>query len=476
MRRLLRLECFRLFRDFRLYAGAALLLLLLSYGFKVRHSAIIDITAAMDTSRLHEERQFRSYITQLDSVSNYGKVVEKYDVDPRNPALYLNRAPKFAFIHLNALGILAHGQSDLYNEEVLLTSRFRDPRQRNQDMVNPSVLEFGQFDAAMVLVILFPLFIIALSFNFLSAEKENGTIRLIAIHSGSIKKWIWAKTIVYGIASFLVPWLICMALFMIYNIDFATNTVRIGFFSLILLCYTFLWQSLAVFINLSGRSSAFNAMFLVCLWVAFVFVLPAVSNLIANQYHQVPSRVSFINAVRQAQVEAEKLDSSELANRYFFDHPELVEKKDTVGQSRYAANEFAKQSILSQEIINKRANPVYEAYNHKLKEANVFAGHVVWISPSAAFNKALLELAGTSSQDYFRFTDSATQFRAGFLQQTGDRILSDKELSYEEIINERKFSYQPAGNSGFIRILFAFILYLSILLWAVQKRVKNLTI
>lgn len=476
MRRLLKLECLKLFKDFRLYCGAALLLVLLWYGFKVRHTAILKNISAMDTSRVHQQRQYENYISFLDSVSHYGKPVKDYASDPRNPVYYSQRVPQFAHIQLKPLGIFAHGQSDLYNEEVLLSARFRDPRQQKQDMLNPTLLKFGQFDPAMVLVLLFPLFIIALSFNFLSAENESGTLRLIAIQSGNIRKWIWAKTILYGLVSFLVPWLISLGLLAVYKIDFIANYKSIALFSVVLFGYNFFWQLLAVLINVFSRSSAFNALTLVCLWVVFVFILPALSNLAANELYKVPSRISFINAVRLADVEAEKLDSSQLIDQYFFDHPELAEKKDTAGKSRFSANNYWKEFVISQELINKKADPIYDTYSRKLKAANRFAGTAGWISPASAFNKGLLQLAGVSSEDYFRFSDSAMQDRSDFLADIRDRILLDREITYEYVIQGKPFTYQPAGHFRLLFIVLAFLLYTTILFVWIQRRINNFNI
>lgn len=476
MWRLLKLECLKLFKDIRLYCGAGLLLLLLWYGFEVRHATIIKNISAMDTSRVHQERQYEKYISLMDSVSNYGKPAEDYSSDPRNPVYYSQRVPQFAHIHLRPLGILAHGQSDLYNEEVLLSARFRDPRQQKQDMLNPSLLKFGQFDATMVLVLLFPLFIIALSFNFLSGEKEGGTLRLIVIQFGSIKEWVWVKALLYGLICFVVPWLICLALLAAYKIDISANYKSVAVFSIILLGYTFFWQLLVVLINFFGKSSAFNALTLVCFWVVFVFILPALSNLTANELYKVPSRVSFINAVRLANVEAEKLDSSQLVNQYFFDHPELVERKDTTGKSRFSANDFWKEIVMSQELINKKADPIYEAYNRKLKGANRFAGYMSWISPGSVFNKGLLQLAGTSSEDYFRFSDSAMQYRSNFLSYIRDRILLDREITYPEVIKRGTFTYQAPGSIRLLTVILAFLLYTSLLIVWIQKRTNSFNI
>jgi ABC-2 type transport system permease protein len=476
MWRSLKLECLKLFKDFRLHCGATLLLLLLWYGFEVRHTAILKNISAMDTSCVHQKRQYEMYISLLDSVSNYGKQVNDYASDPRNPVYYSQRIPQFAHIRLMPLGILAHGQSDLYNEEVLLSARFRDPRQQKQDMLNPALLKFGQFDPTMVLVLLFPLFIIALSFNFLSVEKENGTLRLIAIQYGSIRKWIWARTLLYGLVSFLVPWLICLSLLAVYKIDLIANSKPIIVFSVFFLGYTFFWQLLAVLINAFSRSSAFNALALVCLWVVFVFILPALSNLAANELYKVPSRVSFINAVRLADVEAEKLDSSQLINQYFFDHPELVEKKDTTGKSRFSANNYWKEFVISQELINKKADPIYDTYSRKLKAANRFADNAGWISPASVFNKGLLQLAGVSSEDYYRFSDSAMQYRSNFLSDIRDRILLDREITYTNVIQRKPFTYRPAGNLRMLFIVLAFLLYTTVLFMWIQNRINNFNI
>src|SRR3546814_8041051 len=54
----------------------------------------------------------------------------------------------------------------------------------------------GQFDLAFVLVYMFPLFIFAISFNMLSVERDQGTLRMLLSQPLKLPHLVLAKTLV----------------------------------------------------------------------------------------------------------------------------------------------------------------------------------------------------------------------------------------------------------------------------------------
>jgi ABC-2 type transport system permease protein len=77
------------------------------------------------------------------------------------------------------LGPVALGQSDLFPSQYDVTNQSSVVFMNPSDIESPWHLMSGHFDLAFVIVYLLPLLIFALSYNLLSAERENGTLRLL---------------------------------------------------------------------------------------------------------------------------------------------------------------------------------------------------------------------------------------------------------------------------------------------------------
>ena len=90
--------------------------------------------------------------------------------------------------HTNAISALTVGQSDLYNNCVLVSAwevggAWDERLHRNLE--NPLRLLFGRFDAAFVILFLLPIAILILSYNQLSGERELGTLPLLGCQPSS---------------------------------------------------------------------------------------------------------------------------------------------------------------------------------------------------------------------------------------------------------------------------------------------------
>ena len=92
------------------------------------------------------------------------------------------------------LAALAVGQSDLlpyYYDVSIYTNE--STFQQNGEVENPLNLMVGRFDLAFVVIYLLPLLVLALSYNVLSEEREQGTLALTLSQPVSARSVVAAK-------------------------------------------------------------------------------------------------------------------------------------------------------------------------------------------------------------------------------------------------------------------------------------------
>ena len=77
------------------------------------------------------------------------------------------------------LGALAVGQSDVYPGYLKVTARNLDAVVTGDQIEHPLAVASGHFDAAFVVLFLYPLLIFAVSFDLTATERDRGTLRMV---------------------------------------------------------------------------------------------------------------------------------------------------------------------------------------------------------------------------------------------------------------------------------------------------------
>lgn len=215
----------------------------------------MDIASA--TSEVHESDALM--LKLLDSLEQGFTVNARPWTLPTGPMAVGNYHPRVAAMDPGPMAFIATGQADVFTHYVKPTVSGDDLALNFTEMTSPVQLLFGSFDLAFVIVYLLPLLIIAFSYNVLSAEKESGSLRLLASQPIGIQNWVMQKL---GLRFFWLSVMVvvaAVAVFLMLGLPpWAQARLFLNMLGLIL-AYMLFWFSLAFFINLWVGSSAKNA-------------------------------------------------------------------------------------------------------------------------------------------------------------------------------------------------------------------------
>lgn len=409
---------------------------LVSFAAWQRHTVVQTLASNMNSSRQHELEKEHDYYSQLDSVDKGWKQIKEYINDPHNPVYFNTKMPRFAIYKPGALDLFATGQSDIFPQLYVISYR-TDYRQQKEEAVNGLQLLYGKLDIAFVLVFLLPLIIIALNYNVLSQEKENGTLRMLLAQNTSLKQLAFGKLLVSFSFSFLLL-LVPVVAAAICSVNIFSILSAISIYFLAGLLYSGFWHLLCALVNSRLKSSAWNATALTGCWLALALVFPAIISLLAGVFHPVASRAKFIVDYRQAITRIEQDSNNAVLDKFFFDHPELV-KEDTTGNEKNRANIFYKASHAKQDKVQSILQPIYDDYNKKLRAANEFSNNTGLLSPPVILQQSLLLLAGQSSRQYLYFTTKIDQWRKPYFEFILAKLLQDKAIDKAEALQWQAF-------------------------------------
>lgn len=386
--------------------------------------------------------------------------VETPRPDPRMASvLGGNRGAQLATLPQSPLAPLSIGQSDLLpfyytvnvntNAQSFLASG---------ELENPLNLMAGRFDVAFVIVYLLPLLILALSFNLLSAEREQGTLLLTMAQPAPVRKVLLQRVAMRAVLVVGLAAVITLAGALVGGLSLTAAGVPGGLllWTAAVAAYALLWFALALLVNSFGRGSGTNATVLAAAWLLAVVVVPAAVNIGASMLHPLPSRVELIGVQREAAREAVER-RSEIMAQFFEDHPEMVEglNLDTMN--------VAARSYASQQEVERRVNEVLRQYDERLAAQQAVVRRYRYLSPAILMQESLNDISGTGDVRFARFREGVASFAGEWRGFFVPRLLAGDRLTMAQFGAAPTFLFQeePAaslrsrvlGSIGFIGML-----------------------
>jgi len=403
------------------------------------------------------DTEFASLQHQVDRINSGQEKVPDYLDDPRMPAGFArNTGYEDATKTPGAATAIAIGQSDILTsyQKVQWKPMFR--QSNAGEIENPETLATGNFDLSFVLIYLYPLLIIALSFNVLSSERESGTQVLLLSQPVTVTKFVLGKvalrgSIVIGLAVLISTFGVLLA-----NPDILARdgAWRVGALDILLIFYGAFWFGLSVLINAFGWKSATNALAMISIWIALVLVAPTVSNLIATEFYPLPSRVKLVEALRRADLAAQQEGDVDQANR-----SNLLRMGQEASLFAIAQN-FYGQVMRVEQQAEAKAAPVFHLFDAQKQRQQGLAEQLKYLSPAAIMQVALTELADTSVHSFANFDTQVNRYHAEWRRYFMALVLANRPMTSEDVARIPRFRYAPQADSVVAQRVMANILAL----------------
>lgn len=406
-----------------------------------------------------------------------GRAEPKGFQDPRSAgAIGGTTAAPYLAMPPAPLAALAIGQSDLYPYYFKLNLRSKQAILANDEIENPSNLLAGRFDLAFVMIFLFPLLILALGYNLISAEREQGTLVLALSQPLALRELVTGKILLRGavLLGFLGLFTLGGALLSGVDLSSGDSWTRLALWLAMMTLYTSFWFGLAVWVNTYRGSSATNALTLAGGWLAFVLVLPSLANLIATSLYPVPSRVEMVQAMRSAGKEAQSKGSVLLA-KYMEDHPELAPQDGNAG-----AADFASVSYAVQMEVDKQVQPILDRFDRQVSQQQNFVDSFRFLSPAILVQGALNDIAGTSLGRYQHFTGLVNAFFDRWQGYFLPKVFAKTKLSSAQVSEFPRYEWTEESTGNVVsRVGIALLGLLglnALVLWAAYRRLRSVAI
>ncbi|MBL8207831.1 MAG: DUF3526 domain-containing protein [Blastocatellia bacterium] len=271
----------------------------------------------------------------------------------------------------------------------------------NSDISNPATLALGNFDLSFLLVFLYPLLLIAFTHNTLSAEQEQGTWNLICAQPTAPRQLLWLKAGIRG-AALIAVWLLTL-LVSLFWLRLPLDR-RFGFITLISLAYLLFWFATSLFVMSLRRSSNFNALALLGVWLTLTILVPAALNVGMSVALPVPEALAVTVNQREGYHAQWDRPKPETMQRFFQTYPEYASFQVPLDKFSYGWY-YAAQHLGDVEAAKASAQ-----YRAKLRQRQQWTRVVAWMLPTITTHSAFNEIAQTELENHLAYLDSVRSF------------------------------------------------------------------
>jgi ABC-2 type transport system permease protein len=292
------------------------------------------------------------------------------------------------------------GQRDVNPFNVKVKMLTLEGQLYDSEMSNPKNLLYGNLDLAFVIVFLFPLLIIAFCHNLISAEQENGVWNLLRSQPVSIGKIIGGRLLIRFVTVILIAFgLITASCFYLES----SFDIRFIYALLITFSYLLFWFALTAFVISLQKSSTFNALSLLGVWIFLTILAPALLNLAIST--ALPVSESFELTVKQREGYHQKWDKakSETMQKFYAKYPQF--KDIPIPEDKFSWGwYYAAQLMGDLESGDTTAN-----YMRKLKLRDEWTQKVALILPTVNAQLSFNRLSNNDLQSHLDYLESVRQ-------------------------------------------------------------------
>ena len=317
------------------------------------------------------------------------------------------------------------------------------PLQFNWAQNSPFMKVFPPFDFSAVLRVMISLLALVFSYDAVTREREEGTLRFIfsssvSRHSFLLGKWLGVVLTVLPIL--LACFLLALGLVVLGGgIRFSgSEWMGVGWMFLASFVYLAFFASFGILVSSLTARSVTSIVLCMLSWLIFLFVIPALSSYASRSMVALPS---------YKQVENEKVklfwsmrgecnkrwvelrDSMRLQSlQYLFNMEDGEGMKDIRGGSRLVLEHTRRMAVVEANIRMDHAERLWKLdkeYSRILSAQRKWQDILNLLSPSATYIRLMARLGNTDADALLSYMSDARDYRERFIQ-----YLTDQDLFY----------------------------------------------
>jgi ABC-2 type transport system permease protein len=299
---------------------------------------------------------------------------------------------------LNALSI---GQRDVNTSIQNVTIRNLENQKYDTDLFNPANLLAGNLDFSFVLIYLFPLLIIAFTYNLLSEEKEAGTWKLVSAQSTAPAAVLFKKLYIRAMVVYAaLTTLLAMAVF-ILPIPLDKNFIATITISVL---YLLVWFAISFWVVSLQKKSSINAVALLSIWMLLTVVLPGAANGYISNKYPVPEALATAVEQREGYHEKWDMDKKITMDKFYAHYPQF--RKHALPDKQFSWLWYYAMQQMGDDDAQQQAKQMKD----KLWQRENASAFLAYFIPTLHTQHQMNSIAQAGLSNHLQFLDSTSAF------------------------------------------------------------------
>jgi len=307
----------------------------------------------------------------------------------------------------------------------------------------PMFIYFGTLDMVYIVMVVLSLVAILLTYDAISGEREQGTLKL-ALSNSVPRHIVLLSKCIGGYITLLLPFLVPT----LFGLLILTTSGMINFtgddwarLCLILLAsilYIGIFMMLGLLVSSRTNRSTTSLMMLLFIWVVIVLAVPKVSVIVAGKLYHVPS-MQEVQAEKDTAMAQIMKEGQEKTQKYVQEHIQQVQSQQM--QLKELQDGIARIQEDMYTDISKKQGDIQAEYERKKVGQFRLAANISRISPASVYTYAATTLARTGLDRQERFLAAARAYQVGFVQYFNDvlRELIKQQIGVSKPVEDVKF-------------------------------------
>jgi ABC-2 type transport system permease protein len=373
----------------------------------------------------------------------------------------------YAFKPVPLMAIVDKGMDEYLGNSVWMEAHKQNSVSNRAAQDVADVSRFGSLTVSFVMLFFVPLAILILSFNAVSKEREQGTLRmLLSTNTSGVEIVLGKSAAVFGlaVAVFLVPMVLVCAGAMLLAGGASSGSASLGavfpafaLWVLLVVVSALLWTMFGVLLSAWQSSSGIALTLALGIWTLGAFFVPRMSGSLARTLYPTPSAFAFTEQINFEK--ANGVDGHNSSDKRAKELEKRVLAQYGVDSLSQLPVSFAGIALQAGEdndyrVFDKNYGQLFQTFQQQerlMELLNI-------LSPMLAAQTFSRALAGTDTDKHLHFTNNAEQFRRVIMKTMNDDIrdngAKDKEkrdfgyMAGEELWHKiPPYTYSPPGAS-----------------------------
>jgi ABC-2 type transport system permease protein len=370
----------------------------------------------------------------------------------------VNEMPKLAALNI--------GSRDLNPSIQGVTIRNLEEQKNNSDFFNPANAAVGNFDFSFVLIFLFPLVIIAFCYNVISEDQEKGTWKLLSVQSNNLRKLIDFKLLI-RFAAISLSYILLIVIAKFY-LDIPLDTPFL-IFMLTGLLYIVFCFALCRWIIGFQKSSSWNALALVTLWMSMNFIVPMTGNMVIQKIY--PAKEGLKAQIEQREGYHNKWDEAKIPTmqKFFKIYPQFSQYRIDENSGYSYTWYYAMQHLGDVESAESSRQ-----YYFKMQKRNNAAEYLGYLLPNIHTQLSQSSLAKTGMDNQLNYAEALKKFHERQRLYFYPYIFSQQNANVIDWTKQTVKTFADTGNINLWKMFLPYLILITILIILSQNKFRKL--